>query len=573
VTDPHKQSALDRIDELKAQKFDSIFAMLEYADAMRIYEVQFHDGGRFEQATIAAYQHVLDQLQAKPHDNDLLPTSTSLIEQVMLPYSEKSWLGLWCATATALGKTYFMANMFQKSYDAYSLCLKHEGIHRIGDYYLDAHNGRASTSLVLGQYEQAASDYWIVIQHDIQRFFPDAFTGLARILEGNASLPKPGWEDVVPYLQQLVQQYEQLVKQQAAASTEAQKAVLVTGLRRYHHALFTYHDKSTKDTTQAWLHLQESHRYKLSVLQPWQTGYEEIKVQQISQIFQAGFWPDGAGSSTETPIFIIGFPRSGSTLLERVLDAHPDIVGTGENSVFNSRLDDIRNQMVETSMSGNPLELTLLTKKLADQVVDEMHQRWELLQANSEGLEGREPLRLVDKMLTNYFNVGFIHMLYPRALILHVMREPMDTLWSAHKHEFASGALEYTADLTALTEMYRAYRAVMEHWDHVLPGRIKHIRYEDLVNDMSGMARAIIAATGLPWDEDVLDFHKKQHFVNTMSSTQVRKKVYKSGMKAWKRYEAELQPLVHMVGDLVDASHIQTTLPDYRPPIEDHSEL
>ena len=135
------------------------------------------------------------------------------------------------------------------------------------------------------------------------------------------------------------------------------------------------------------------------------------------------------------------------------MDAHPNIVGTGENSVFNGRLDDIRNQIVQVSVKGELESLGPLTKRLAEEVVEEMHRRWERLRANTEGLDEAEPLRLVDKMLTNYYNVGFIHMLYPNALILHVMREPMDTIFSAFKHEFPSGSLEYTSDKTALTEM------------------------------------------------------------------------------------------------------------------------
>ena len=607
ATDPHRQAALDQIQQLKDQvdnnnndddnnddkenNNNNIWNLLAYADAMRLYEVQFHDGGRFEPATIAAYQQALARIIIPPpSSHHLLPdesttdaadaatatttsTTTTLTDEMTLPYHQQSWPALYCAVTTALGKTYFMANMFQKSYDAYTACLT-LGIPGAADY-LDALNGRASTALVLGRYDQAAADYQRVIQNDNKhRYFPDAFTGLARIWEASNTETAHDWDNfLVPKLHALVQQYEHVAQQ--GDDDDAVQHAAAHGLRRFHHALFTYHDSQTKDTTQAWYHLQQAHRYKLRMLPPWRTGLEHFKVQQIAQIFQAGFWPPGVGSPTTVPIFIIGFPRSGSTLLERVLDAHPFIVGTGENSVLNSRLDDIRNQMVHVSTTA-PHELTPLTKRLAEQVVDEMQQRWDRLKANTEEFRDRPvPLRLVDKMLTNYYNVGFIHMLYPQALILHVMREPMDTLFSAHKHEFPHGSLEYTADVTALTELYQAYRHVMEHWDRVLPGRVTHVRYEDMVHDMPGMARAIIAATGLPWDETVLDFHKKKHYVNTMSSTQVRKAVYTSGMKSWMRYASQLQPLVDQVGDLVE-TNIVTTLPGYHQRPEEgpeHSEL
>jgi hypothetical protein len=457
-----------------------------------------------------------------------------------------------------------MANMFERSAEAYTSCI--DGIEA---GYLDAVNGRASTGIVLGQYEAAGADYLQVIQSDEQRYFTDAFTGIARILEANESAVPGGWDSVLAALYPLLHQYTEFVKSRPDGQAGQ---VATTSLNRLHHTLFTYHDRKTKDYAQAWSQLQQAHQLKLAGLPPWNKGMEQAKVQQIEHIFTPDFWPPGVGSATETPIFIIGFPRSGSTLLERVLDAHPQIVGTGENSVFNGRLDDIRNQIVQISVANQQDELGPLTQRLADQVVAEMYQRWERLSASTVGLQEAEPLRLVDKMLTNYYNVGFIHMLYPNALILHVMREPMDTLFSAFKHEFPTGTLAYTSQMQALTEMYAAYRQVMLHWDEVLPGRVTHVRYEDMVHDMPGVARAVIDATGLEWDEGVLDFHKKKHYVNTMSSTQVRKGVYKEGLKSWMRYEQELQPLVKLVGAMVQ-SDIETTLPAYQKPEGGHVEL
>jgi hypothetical protein len=330
--------------------------------------------------------------------------------------------------------------------------------------------------------------------------------------------------------------------------------------------MFTYHDVKTKDRDAAWQHLTESFKHKLSILPPWVEGSESMKTNQAKRVFSEGFWPVGVGSDSRVPIFIIGFVRSGSTLLERVLDAHPMIVGTGENSVFNGRLEGIRDRIVKTSMSGQMGLMPALTEDIAKEVVDEMRRRWEVLDANTDTVsdEKKDPKRFTDKMLTNYNNVGMIHMIYPDALILHVAREPMDTIFSAYKHEFPPGTLDYTSDFTGLSELYHGYRDIMEHWDKVLPGRIMHVRYEDMVHDMPGMARAIIDATGLPWDESVLDFHKKKHAVNTLSSTQVRKGVYKHSLKAWKRYEKQLQPLVGIVGDHVKYE-LKTSLPTYTP--------
>jgi hypothetical protein len=141
----------------------------------------------------------------------------------------------------------------------------------------------------------------------------------------------------------------------------------------------------------------------------------------------------------------------------------------------------------------------------------------------------------------------------------------MDTIFSAFKHEFPSGPLDYTSAFPSLAEFYHGYRDLMEHWDRELPGRVTHVRYEDMVHDMPGVARKIIDATGLEWDDGVLDFHKKKHAVNTLSTTQVRKGVYKSSLQSWRKYEEHLKPLVDLIGDRTTYD-LRTTLPGYVPP-------
>lgn len=327
-----------------------------------------------------------------------------------------------------------------------------------------------------------------------------------------------------------------------------------------HLAMFSYHDHKTNNIEKAWYHLKTAHRFKMTTLPAYNTLLERKKMETLMQIFNFGFWPQGVGSSSQTPIFIIGFPRSGSTLLERVLDSHSQIAGTGEDSIFNGMLDEIRNGIVKASQQS-PNALQTVVEHYANKVNKLNMERWQdTKQNNQKESEKREVLqRFVDKMLTNYVNVGFIHFLFPNALILHVIREPMDTLFSAFKHEFPPGSLDYTSDFTSLTHMYQNYRDVMDHWDKVLPGRVTHIKYEDMVNDMPGMAHAIISATTLQWEPDVLNFHKKKQAVNTMSTVQVRKGVYKDSVQSWKRYEDHLESLVEKVGPYVN-HRFETTL-------------
>lgn len=311
-----------------------------------------------------------------------------------------------------------------------------------------------------------------------------------------------------------------------------------------HFAMFSYHDHKTRDTERAWYHLNAAQQYKMSTLPSYNYELEQQKFDTVMQVFNEGFWPLGVGSSSQIPIFIIGFPRSGSTLLERVLDSHSQIAGTGEDSIFNGMLDEIRNAIVKASMQQSTMAIQSAVQHYTNKIDNLTIERWQNIQRNNV----KQNKRFVDKMLTNYVNVGFIHLLYPKALILHVIRDPLDTIFSAYKHEFPPGNLDYTSDFGSLSHMYKNYRRTIEHWDKVLPGRITHVKYEDMVNDMPAIAHKVISATGLPWEPDVLNFHKKKQAVNTLSTVQVRKGVYKDSLQSWKRYEKYLEPLVSMLG-------------------------
>jgi len=424
---------------------DDVFAAIKLADALRFYDVTYHDGGTKQPEAIETYHKAIAltvqkrQAMIEAGDDTALSANhqRNVRDEVLLDYSQKSVDGLLCALYTALGKILFMANMFEKAVDAYSQCLEIEPL------YLDALGSRGSSLIILGRYEDAGQDFLDTIEHDEQNFFMDAYTGLARILQAKESYIQQGWDPIVSRLGELIPSLEGMI---SSLPHEAQKKMIANNLNRLHHVMFTYHDVKTKDTSEAWHHLARSYKFKMSALPPWQSGFEQTKISQTMQIFHKGFWPDHVGSPSQVPIFIIGFVRSGSTLLERVLDAHPAIVGTGEDSVFNGRLDKIRNEIVSVSVLGDPSALANTVEKQADLVVEEMKERWKILDQNtakaSEDKDDVAPQRFVDKMLNNYYNVGFIHMLFPKALILHVIREPMDTIFSAYKHEFPPGTYE-----------------------------------------------------------------------------------------------------------------------------------
>ncbi|VEU40433.1 unnamed protein product [Pseudo-nitzschia multistriata] len=570
--DPVRIKLVEKIDALRARHEEdpsNLFDLIHLADALRLYDVQYHDGGSFQEEAIDRYKAAISLAMATRQaklDRGEDTRSPNVQGEMVLDYEARSIDSILCALHTSLGKVYFMSNMFERAVESYTEALGIEPM------YLEAIAARGSSRIILGKYREAGRDLTTVMERDESGMFLDVYTGLARILQAREDAVPTGWGPIVERLQRMIP----LLEEQHASLHDHQRKGrqnnIAHGLNRLFHVLFMYHDTKTKDTDAAWENLTKSYHYKMGALPPWNAGFENQKISATKQIFSRSFFPDGVGSQSEVPIFIIGFVRSGSTLLERVLDAHPQIVGTGENSVFNGRLDEIRNKIVETSLSGDTNQLKRVIASLADGVVDEMRERWKMVSAGTTGGAGPEeeetPLRFTDKMLTNYYNVGFIHMLFPNALILHVIREPMDTIFSAYKHEFPAGTLDYTSDFPSLAELYHGYRDLMDHWDRELPGRVTHVRYEDMVHDMPGVARRIVAATGLEWDDSILDFHKKKHAVNTLSTTQVRRGVYKDSLKSWKRYEKHLGPLLELIGERTSCG-IETTLPGYeKPPVE-----
>lgn len=584
------QSLLKEIDlarkEYQSSKYD-VYVVLTLADLLRRKEMEIHDGGSTSRECIDMYEEALDLLQQKStslsiseeDENELNSIGGGLFgnenDYVFMPLSaKKSKRALLLHAWTNMGKQFFLMNIFERAVDALTQGLK------IVPNYIDALAYRASTYIILGKYDLAGADYATVLELDTPRSVMDSFTGSAKVLSLRPDAIPGSWNTLTTILDQLIPATEESYN--SSHQNQFRQKNLAGNLKSMHLAMFNYHEQSTHDTEKAWYHLEKATKYKMSTLPPFPFALEQQRSESLLQIFTQNFWPDGVGHASKVPIFIIGFPRSGSTLLERILDAHPEIVGTGEDSVMNGRLPQIRNSVVQASISGSQesIQSTIqqegrTTLKLIKQRYKHIQQYERQYNVNSSDENdpqispkkpALQPRRFVDKMLTNYMNVGFIHLLFPNALILHIAREPMDTLFSTYKLDFPPGGLEYTSDFHSLAHMYKTYRTVMEHWDNVLPGRVTHVRYEDLVHDTPNIARAIIAQTGLSWHDDILDFHKKKHAVNTLSTTQVRKGIYKDSIQSWRKYEKYLRPLKNLVGAKFTEHTTQTTLKFYNPP-------
>jgi len=250
----------------------------------------------------------------------------------------------------------------------------------------------------------------------------------------------------------------------------------------------------------------------------------------------------GSGDPSPLPIYVIGMPRSGTTLVEQIISSHPMVLGGGELVDVRDSLSDLRTRVAGQRPFPEMLE-TLNSddvRLLGQSIVRRMARR----------SQGR--LRITDKMTSNFFFMGMLHLALPQAKIIHVRRNAVDTCLSCYTKLFLSG-VEYSYDLGELGRYYAAYDRLMAHWKHVLPpGAFLEVRYEDVVGDLEGQAKRILSHCDLPWDESVLAFHQNERSVRTASGLQVRQPLYASSVARWRRYEANLSPLLKELGDLAN---------------------
>lgn len=275
-------------------------------------------------------------------------------------------------------------------------------------------------------------------------------------------------------------------------------------------------------------------------------SYSEASALELSDRVQREFTPaikeklSGMGYPAQLPVFVMGMPRSGTTLVEQILASHPMVMGGGE-------LVDVRDALGElrTRVEGNPPYPEMLKSLSAKDI-----QLFGSLVVHRLGRRADGRPRITDKMTTNFFFLGLLHLALPNAKIIHVRRNAVDTCLSCYTKLFRSG-VEYSYDLGELGRYYAAYDRLMAHWKQVLPpGAFLEVRYEDVVGDLEGQAKRILSYCELPWNDSVLSFHQNERSVRTASGLQVRQPLYASSVARWRRYEAHLSPLLKELGPL-----------------------
>jgi len=312
---------------------------------------------------------------------------------------------------------------------------------------------------------------------------------------------------------------------------------------RLHFALGKANE-DRRNAAAAYRHYADGNRLRTSI-----SSYDPLMISEWVDKCVGFFVPPfyaaraGQGAEADDPIFIVGLQRSGSTLVEQILASHPAIEGTAE-------LTDIPNivrNLGETAARNNlPFE-----RYLAALPADQLRALGETYLDTSRVHRRTDRAQFTDKMPNNWMHLGLIRLILPRARIIDVRREPMACCFSNWKQLYAKG-LDHSNTLETMGRYYADYVRLMRHFDRVQPGMVHRIIYDDLVEDLDGEVRRLLAYLDLPFDPACLDFHANDRAVRTISAGQVRKPINRDGIGQWKPYEQWLGPLREALGDTLD---------------------
>ena len=392
-------------------------------------------------------------------------------------------------------------------------------------------------------YEGILTDYpgqaklWMSLGHALKTAGrrPDCIAAYGRSIELSPSLGEAWWS-----LANL-KTYRFAPRDVEAMRTQlAQEDLAVEDRLHFHFAL----GKALEDAGEhaaAFGHYAEGNRLRRATL-PYRADETTALVERSIALLTPQFFESrrGAGCQAGDPIFVVGLPRAGSTLVEQVLASHPAVEGTMELPDLLAIVRDLGGGRRRSEPSRYPEVLA----ELAPAALRELGERY-LERTRIQRKTGR-PF-FIDKMPNNWTHVGLIQLILPNARVVDARRHPLSCCFSAFKQHFARGQ-GFTYDLDDLGRYYRDYVALMAHFDAVLPGRVHRVHYEHMVDDTEGVVRRLLAYCGLDYDERCLRFYENERAVRTASSEQVRSPIYRHGVDHWKNYEPWLEPLRRALG-------------------------
>ncbi len=406
-----------------------------------------------------------------------------------------------------MGNALKQLGRLEEAIDAYKMAIK------LDPHHEPAFNNMGTAYIDLGDMESAQSCFEQVLK--LSPDMPEPIFNLIR-------MKKCSRED-----SELIQKLESLI---------AQGTLLISERVSAHNALGKAYD-DLQDYKNAFEHYHQS-----NVLKRQTVMFSPDKFMDWVQNFQSTFTPEffqrcqGFGLNSERPIFIVGMPRSGTTLVEQIISSHPRVYGADELTYLSEYTDDFPNRFAGEEY---PLAAAHLSAPIVQELAKDYLSKLSELNQDADFV--------TDKMPSNYYHLGLISIMFPRCHIIHCQRNPMDTCFSNFIQLFGTGHF-YSYSLDDIAVCYRAYEDLMAHWRRVLPISIFDVSYEALVEDQEQISRDIIAALGLEWDDGCLSFYENRRTVRTASHWQVRQPIYKSARQRWKNYAPYLEKLRHDIG-------------------------
>ena len=300
--------------------------------------------------------------------------------------------------------------------------------------------------------------------------------------------------------------------------------------------------EDAKDYDRAWEFYHTGNQRQRPLVSYDPVGFE-TRHEEIAEVFSREFLSqhEGRGFESDAPIFIVGLPRSGSTLIEQILASHSLVEGTLELPTLGKiAVSTGRYRRENREYPGAVRELRDQDfRAYGRQYIDE-----------SRIYRTTDRPRFTDKLPNNFSHIGFLHLILPNAKIINARRHPLDSILGSYKQLFGKGQ-NFTYDMDELALYYRQYHSIMSHWHRVLPGKVLDVHYEETVGDLEKQVRRILEHCDLPFEEPCLRFHETDRAVRTASSEQVRQPLYTRALGTWRRYEKHLRPWQNELADII----------------------
>jgi len=385
----------------------------------------------------------------------------------------------------------------------------------LNDKLISAHIGLGQLEMELGNIDEAKHHFEQAMEIDPDEVAPYAFMAQAKKMEPE--------DPVVARLEKEAENIDSIPQIKAMS---------------LHFALGKTYD-DIGDYDRAFSHFLEGCRMKRARIQ-YDPDLQDRFFQSVRQFFTKERIEQlsGAGDPSGVPIFVLGMPRSGTTLVETILASHPDVFAAGE---LHDMLRIANQPKPGVKSEGFPLSMQGLTR-------EDLAQMGKRYVTGLRNYSADAP-RITDKMPGNFMVVGLIHIILPNARIIHLRRNAADVCLSAFTKHFVKNSQYFSYDLTELGRYYANYADLMEHWRKVLPeGAFYEVQYEDLVSDPETNTRAMLEYCGLSWNDACLSPHKTERSVKTASVAQVREPIYTKSVERWRRYEKHLGPLMEALG-------------------------